>query len=84
MKEDLLNNGIEQTETKQINKASLYFGLLVLTCATSIISIGMNVRYTFEKNNLEFQVKQRDSILMQQEATINELTYDNLNLVNNK
>lgn len=84
MKEEILNNGIEVTETKQINKASLYFGLLVLTCATSIISIGMNVRYTFEKNNLEFQVKQRDSILMQQEATINELTYDNLNLANNK
>lgn len=84
MKEELLNNGIEVTETRQINKASLYFGLLVITCVTAIISIGMNVRYAINKTNLEYQITQRDSIMMQQEATINELTYDNINLANNK
>lgn len=33
---------------------------------------------------MEFQISQRDSIIHMHEAHINELTYDNINLANNR
>jgi hypothetical protein len=80
MKEDLLNNGIEKTETKQINKASLYFGLLVITSLSTIIFLGISIRLSIVNEQLDYQIKQRDVIIKQMDATNQELTYDNLTL----
>ena len=80
MKDDLINNGLEKTENSHINKASLYFGLLVITTLSTIIFFGLSVRSSVMNDNLEFQVHQRDCIIKQLEATNNELIYDNLML----
>lgn len=74
MKEEILNNGIEATETKQINKAALYFGMLVVVSLTSIISLGFNLRNSIINKNLEYQIKQRDSIIYTCKGEIDELT----------
>jgi hypothetical protein len=80
MKEDLLNNGIEKTESKQINKASLYFGLLVITSLATIIFLGIAIRMSTVNEQLDYQIKQRDLIIKQMDATNQELTFDNINL----
>ena len=80
MKEDLLNNGIEKTESKQINKVSLYFGLLVITSLATIIFLGISIRLSIVNEQLDYQIKQRDVIIKQMDATNQELTYDNLTL----
>ena len=74
MKEEILNNGIEATETKQVNKSALYFGLLVVVSVTAIISIGMNVRNSIINSNLQYQIEQRDSIIYTCKGEIDELT----------
>lgn len=80
MKEDLLNNGIEKTESSHINKASLYFGLLVITSLATIIFLGISIRLSIVNEQLDYQIKQRDVIIKQMDATNQELTYDNLTL----
>ena len=80
MKEDLLNNGIEKTESSHINKASLYFGLLVITTLATIIFLGISIRLSIVNEQLDYQIKQRDVIIKQMDATNQELTYDNLTL----
>ena len=80
MKEDLLNNGIEATESNHINKASLYFGLLVITSLSTIIFLGISIRLSIVNEQLDYQIKQRDVIIKQMDATNQELTYDNLTL----
>lgn len=80
MKDDLLNNGLEKTENSHINKASLYFGLLVITSLSTIIFLGISIRSSANVENLEYQVHQRDCIIKQLEANNNELIYDNLML----
>lgn len=77
MKKDILNNGIEATETKHINKVALYFGLLVVVSITAIISIGMNVRNSIINSNLHYQIQQRDSIIYTYKGEIDELTLNN-------
>jgi hypothetical protein len=80
MKEEILNNGIEATENKQVNKASLYFGLLVITSLATIIFLGISIRLSIVNEQLEYQIKRRDVIIRQMDATNQELTYDNLTL----
>ena len=80
MKNDLLNNGIEATENKQVNKANLYFGLLVITSLAAVIFLGVSVRTSVTNEQLKYQVDQRDLIMKQLDATNQELTYDNLTL----
>lgn len=80
MKEQLINKGLTATENNYINKASLYFGLLVITTLSTIIFLGISIRSSVNNENLEFQVHQRDCIIKQLEATNNELIYDNLML----
>ena len=80
MKEDLLNNGIEKTESSHINKASLYFGLLVITSLATIIFLGISIRLSIVNEQLDYQIKQRDLIIKQMDATNQELTFDNLTL----
>ena len=80
MKEDLLNNGIEKTESSHINKASLYFGLLVITSLATIIFLGIAIRLSIVNEQLDYQIKQRDLIIKQMDATNQELTFDNLTL----
>ena len=74
MKEEILNNGIEATENKQISKVALYFGLLLVISITAIISIGMNVRNSIINSNLHYQIQQRDSIIYTCKGEIDELT----------
>lgn len=76
MKEELLNNGVDVVETRQINKSALYFGLLIVTGVVAIISIGINVRSSVIETNLEYQVKQRDSLINEYVAQIDALTYN--------
>ena len=80
MKEDLLNNGIEKTESSHINKASLYFGLLVITSLATIIFLGIAIRLSIVNEQLNYQIEQRDVIIRQMDATNQELTFDNINL----
>jgi len=74
MKKDILNNGIDAVETKQINKSTLYFGMLVIVSLTAIISLGFNLRNSVINKNLEYQIKQRDSIIYTYKGEIDELT----------
>lgn len=76
MKEEILNNGIEAVETRQINKSSLYFGLLIVTGVIGIISIGFNVRSSVVEDSFEYQIKQRDSIINEYISQIDALTYN--------
>lgn len=75
MKEEILNNGVDAVEIKQINKSALYFGLLIVTGVVAIISIGINVRNSVVESNLEYQVKQRDSLINEYVGQIDALTY---------
>jgi hypothetical protein len=77
MKKDILNNGIDAVETKQINKSALYFGLLVVVSITAIISLGFNLRNSIINSNLQYQIQQRDSIIYTYKGEIDELTLNN-------
>jgi hypothetical protein len=76
MKEELLNSGVDAVETRQINKSALYFGLLIVTGVIAIISLGINVRNSVVETNLEYQIKQRDSIINEYASQIDILTYN--------
>jgi hypothetical protein len=76
MKEELLNNGVDAVETRQINKSALYFGLLIVTGVVAIVSLGINVRNSVVETNLEYQIKQRDSLINDYVSQIDELTYN--------
>jgi len=80
MKDEILNNGIEATETKQLNKSALYFGLLVVVSITAIISLGFNLRNSIINSNLQYQIQQRDSIIYTYKGEIDELTVNNYEL----
>jgi hypothetical protein len=76
MKEEILNNGVEAVEIKQINKSALYFGLLIVTGVVAIVSLGINVRNSVVETNLEYQIKQRDSLINDYVSQIDALTYN--------
>lgn len=84
MKNDLINNGIEATENKHMTISDLKTGIIItlalLLAILSCIAITQRYRVVMAKDKIEAQ----NEIIAMQQATINELTFDNMNLVNNK
>jgi hypothetical protein len=84
MKNEILNKGLEATiDSKQRTINNLVFMLFVMVL-TAFVSIVLLAHRTKESEAKDFQISQRDSIIHMHEAHINELTYDNINLVNQK
>jgi hypothetical protein len=82
MKNEILDNGIEKTiSSKQRNINNLVFITFVMSLTALICAVMLAVQ-TRKTEALEFQVSQRDSIIAAQNAHLNELTFDNINLAN--
>jgi hypothetical protein len=82
MKNEILENGIEKTiDCKQRNFNNMLF-VTFITSLTAFISLIVLFHTQSEKEALKHQVKQRDAIIAEQNAHLNELTFDNINLTN--
>jgi len=84
MKEQLLNEGLTATENKHMTVSDLKTGIIVVL--TLITSILLCVTFTqiYRVSQYKAKIEAQNEIIAMQQATINELTHDNLNLVNNK
>ena len=87
MKGQLLNNGIEHTENKHMTISDLKTGIIIMLVLVASILSCTTCTYCTKYNNLSGITSHNDSIqndeIAQKEATINELTHDNMSLVNN-
>ncbi len=84
MKNEILNKGLEAvTESKQRTINNLVFMLFVMVLTAFTTSI-LLAHKTKESEAKDFQISQRDSIIHMHEAHINELTFDNINLANQR
>jgi hypothetical protein len=84
MKQEILENGIEKTiDCKQRNFNNMLF-VTFITSLTAFISLIVLFHTQSENEALKHQIIQRDAIIAEQTAHLNELTFDNINLVNNK
>lgn len=84
MKNEILNKGLEATiDSKQRNINNLVFITFVMTMVAFICAV-LLAHKTAESEAKDYQISQRDSIIHMKEAHINELAFDNMNLVNNK
>lgn len=84
MNKEILENGIEKTiDSKQRSINNLVFITFVMTLTAFICAVLLS-HQTKKVEAMEYQISQRDSIIHMQEAHINELTFDNINLVNQK
>jgi hypothetical protein len=83
MKEQLLNEGLTATENKHMTVSDLKTGIIVVL--TLITSILLCVTFTqiYRVSQYKAKIEAQNEIIAMQQATINELTHDNLNLVNN-
>jgi hypothetical protein len=82
MKQEILENGIEKTiDSKTRNFNNMIF-ITFISSLTAFICLIVLFHTQREKEALKYQVSQRDVIIAEQKATINELTFDNFNLVN--
>jgi hypothetical protein len=82
MKQEILENGIEKTiDSKTRNFNNMIF-ITFISSLTAFICLIVLFHTQREKEALKYQVSQRDAIIAEQKATINELTFDNFNLVN--
>ena len=82
MKKEILENGIEKTiDSKTRNFNNMIF-ITFISSLTAFICLIVLFHTQREKEALKYQVSQRDAIIAEQKATINELTFDNFNLVN--
>jgi hypothetical protein len=84
MKDDLINNGLTATENKHMTISDLKTGVIVVL--TLITSILLCVTFTqiYRVSQYNAKIEAQNEIIAIQQSTINELTHDNLNLVNNK
>jgi hypothetical protein len=84
MKQDLLHTGVEATENKHMTISDLKTGIIVVL--TLITSILLCVTFTqiYRVSQYKAKIEAQNEIIAIQQSTINELTHDNLNLVNNK
>lgn len=84
MKDDLINNGLTATENKHMTISDLKTGVIVVL--TLITSILLCVTFTqiYRVSQYNAKIEAQNEIIAMQQSTINELTHDNLNLVNNK
>jgi hypothetical protein len=82
MKKEILENGIAKTiDSKTRNFNNMIF-ITFISSLTAFICLIVLFHTNNEKEALKYQVSQRDAIIAEQKATINELTFDNFNLVN--
>lgn len=88
MKEDLLNKGYQETENKHLSVSDLKTAWIILLGLVAVILSCTTCTYCTSYHGLSKMTEYNDSIqndkLATQQSTINELTHDNLNLVNNK
>jgi hypothetical protein len=84
MKEEILNNGLTATENKHMTISDLKTGVIVVL--TLITSILLCVTFTqiYRVSQYNAKIEAQNEIIAIQQSTINELTHDNLNLVNSK
>lgn len=83
MKDQLLNEGLTATENKHMTISDLKTGLLLALGFSLCIAICSTAHYYTKAKNMEFKLNQCSELNAINQATINELTHDNLNLVNN-
>ena len=82
MKNEILENGIEKTiSCKQRNFNNMLF-ITFITSLTAFISLIVLFHTQSENEALKHQIIQRDAIIAEQSAHLNELTFDNINLTN--
>lgn len=84
MKEDILNNGLDNYERKLDNKAGIFFALTVILSLSVIVLLATVSIKQREINAKNHQLKQREILINSLTATNNELLHDNLNLSNGK
>ena len=84
MKEQLLNNGLEHTENKHMTISDLKTGFILLLIALLGISTSTAGYFYIKSKKIEYSLNRSTEINAINQSTINELTHDNLNLVNNK
>lgn len=84
MKNDLINNGVDATENKVMTISDLKTGVIItLVLITSILTC-VTFTQMYRANMAKDKIEAQNEIIAMQQATINELTFDNMNLVNNK
>lgn len=83
MKDDLLNNGLEHTENKHLSISDLKTSAIVLLVVLLTISTCITGYFIDKSDKMEYRFKQCSEIEAINKATINELTHDNMNLINN-
>ena len=84
MKDDLLNNGIEHTENKHMTISDLKTGIVIVLVLITSILLCVTFTQIYRVSQSKAKIEAQNEIIAIQKATINELTHDNLNLVNNK
>jgi hypothetical protein len=84
MKDQLLNEGLTATENKHMTISDLKTGLLLVLGFLLCIAICTTGHYYTKAKNMEHRFNQCSEIEAINQATINELTHDNMNLVNAK
>jgi uncharacterized membrane protein len=88
MKDQLLNDGLTATENKHMTISDLKTGIIIMLVLVASILSCTTCTYCSNYHGLSKMTEYNDSLqnekLATQQATINELTHDNMNLVNNK
>jgi len=83
-KEDLINKGFETANESMLTISDLKTSAIVLLVALLTISTCITGYFIDKSDKMEYRFKQCSEIEAINQATINELTHDNMNLVNNK
>lgn len=83
MKDDLLNNGLEKTENKHMTISDLKTGIIVVLLLITSILLCVTFTQLYRVSESKAKIEAQNEIIAIQQSTINELTHDNLNLVNN-
>lgn len=84
MKEEILNNGLDNYERKQDSKVGVFF---ILTVSFSIAIVVCLATIAVKSNTIkayENKIKQQEELIKALAATNNELVNDNLNLSHGK
>lgn len=84
MKDEILNNGIDNYERKLDTKAGVFFALTVILSLSVIVLLATVAVKQREINAKDHQLKQREILINSLNATNNELTHDNIILSHGK
>jgi len=83
-KEDLINKGFETANESMLTISDLKTSAIILLVVLLTISTCITGYFVDKSSKMEYKFKQCSEIEAINQATINELTHDNMNLVNNK